>query len=123
MRSSAFLALQLSENRGIALSELQRSLKIVRRASEPQLMAVQIEAAERNDRALELMARCADVNLKEISLYGANKSRVHSDQVALGQRWISTTLLHALSYHLNDVVNFASVCGECSVTPAESEHR
>jgi hypothetical protein len=27
----------------------------VRRASEPQLMAVQIEAAERTDRALELM--------------------------------------------------------------------
>jgi len=46
---------KLSENRGIALSELQRSLKIVRRASEPRLMAVQIEAAERNDRALELM--------------------------------------------------------------------
>jgi hypothetical protein len=64
---SALLALQLSENRGIA--ELQRSLKIVRRVSEPQLMAVQIEAAERNDRALELTARCADVNLKEISLY------------------------------------------------------
>jgi hypothetical protein len=37
------------------LSELQRSLKIMRRASEPQLMAVQIEAAERNDRGLELM--------------------------------------------------------------------
>jgi hypothetical protein len=41
---------KFSENRGIALSELQRSLKIVRRASEPQLMAVQIEAAERNER-------------------------------------------------------------------------
>jgi hypothetical protein len=34
---------------------LQRSLKIVRRAQEPELMAVQIEAAERNDGALELM--------------------------------------------------------------------
>jgi hypothetical protein len=43
------------ENREIALSELQRSLKIVRRTSEPQLMAVQIEADERSDRALELM--------------------------------------------------------------------
>jgi hypothetical protein len=43
------------ENRGIALSKLQRSPKIVRRRSEPQLMAVQIEADERSDRALELM--------------------------------------------------------------------
>ncbi len=42
------------EDRGIALSELQRSLKIVRRASEPKLMAVQIEGAEQRDAALEL---------------------------------------------------------------------
>jgi hypothetical protein len=54
-KSSGITQRKFSENRGIALSELQRSLKIVRRASEPQLMAVQIEAAERNDRALELM--------------------------------------------------------------------
>jgi hypothetical protein len=43
------------EHRGIALSVLQRSLKIERRATQPKLMAVQIEAAEGNDRALELM--------------------------------------------------------------------
>jgi hypothetical protein len=43
------------EDRGIALSELQRSLKIVRRASEPKLMPVQIEAAEQTDGALELI--------------------------------------------------------------------
>ena len=54
-KSSGLTQRKFSENRRIALSELQRSLKIVRRASEPQLMAVQIEAAERNDRALELM--------------------------------------------------------------------
>jgi len=53
-KSSGLTQRKFSENRGIALSELQRSLKIVRRASEPRLMAVQIEAAERNDRALEL---------------------------------------------------------------------
>jgi len=53
-KSSGLTQRKFSENRGIALSELQRSLKIVRRASEPQLMAVQIEA-ERTDRALELM--------------------------------------------------------------------
>jgi hypothetical protein len=39
----------------VALSVLQRSLKIERRVSQPQLMAVQIEADERSDRALELM--------------------------------------------------------------------
>src|SRR6266436_7635113 len=54
-KSSGLNQRKFSENRGIALSELQRSLKIVRRASEPQLMAVQIEAAERTDRAMELM--------------------------------------------------------------------
>ena len=31
---------QICVDRGVGLSELQRSLKIVRRASEPQLMAV-----------------------------------------------------------------------------------
>lgn len=45
---------QIFEDRGIALSELQRSLKIVQRASEPKLMAVQIEGAEQRDAALEL---------------------------------------------------------------------
>ena len=47
---------KFSENRGIALSELQRSLKIVRRASEPQLMAVQIESDEGADRGLGFAA-------------------------------------------------------------------
>jgi hypothetical protein len=46
---------KFGEDRGIALSELQRSLKIVRRASEPKLMAVQIEAGERRNDALELI--------------------------------------------------------------------
>ena len=54
-KDSGLTQRKFSENRGIALSELQRSLKIVRRAREPQLMAVQITAAERNDRGLELM--------------------------------------------------------------------
>jgi hypothetical protein len=54
-KSSELTQRKFCENRGIALSELQRSLKIERRAREPQLMAVQITAAERNDRALELM--------------------------------------------------------------------
>jgi hypothetical protein len=54
-RSSGLSQRQFSNSRGIALSELQRSLKIMRRAREPQLMAVQIEAAERSDVALELM--------------------------------------------------------------------
>jgi hypothetical protein len=54
-KSSGLTQRKFSENRGIVLSELQRSLKIVRRASEPQLMALQIEAAERNERTLELM--------------------------------------------------------------------
>ena len=43
------------EDRGIALSELQRSLKIVRRAGEPKLTAVQIEAAEQTDGPLDLI--------------------------------------------------------------------
>jgi hypothetical protein len=54
-KDSGLTQRKFSENRGIALSELQRSLKIVRRASEPELMAVQIEAAAGHDRALELM--------------------------------------------------------------------
>jgi hypothetical protein len=54
-RSSGLSQRQFSNSRGIALSELQRSLKIMRRAREPQLMAVQIEAAERSDVGLELM--------------------------------------------------------------------
>ena len=54
-KDSGLTQRKFCENRGIALSELQRSLKIVRRASAPQLMAVQIEADERGDRALELM--------------------------------------------------------------------
>jgi hypothetical protein len=51
-KASGLSQRKFSENHGIALSELQRSLKIVRRASQPELMAVQIEAAERNDGAL-----------------------------------------------------------------------
>jgi hypothetical protein len=54
-KDSGLTQRKFCENREIALSELQRSLKIVRRTSEPQLMAVQIEADERSDRALELM--------------------------------------------------------------------
>jgi hypothetical protein len=46
---------KFSEGHGIALSELQRSLKIVRRAGEPRLMAVEMEAAEGAARGLELM--------------------------------------------------------------------
>jgi hypothetical protein len=40
-KDSGLTQRKFSENRGIALSELQRSLNIVRRASEPELMAVQ----------------------------------------------------------------------------------
>lgn len=54
-KSSGLTQRQFSENRGIALSELQRSLKIVRRASEPQLMPVQMGADEGAARGLELM--------------------------------------------------------------------
>ena len=54
-KSSGLTRRKFSDHGGIALSELQRSLTIVRRASEPQLMAVQMEAAERNDGALELI--------------------------------------------------------------------
>jgi hypothetical protein len=53
-KSSGLTQRKFSENRGIALSVLQRSLKIERRASGPKLMAVQIEAEERSDRGLEL---------------------------------------------------------------------
>ena len=62
-KSSGLTQRKFSVNRGIAVSELQRSLKIVRRASEPQLMPVQIEAAERNDGALELIVG-ADYRIK-----------------------------------------------------------
>ena len=54
-RSSGLTQRRFSDSRGIALSELQRSLKIMRRASEPELMAVTVEAAERSDVGLELM--------------------------------------------------------------------
>ena len=53
-KSSGLTQRKFSENRGIALSVLHRSLKIERRASGPKLMAVQIEAEERSDRGLEL---------------------------------------------------------------------
>jgi hypothetical protein len=54
-KASGLTQRRFSENGGIALSVLQRSLKIERRASEPKLMAVQIEADERTAWALELM--------------------------------------------------------------------
>jgi hypothetical protein len=54
-KSGGLTQRKFSEKRGIALSVLQRSLKIERRVSQPKLMAVQIEAAEPTDRALELM--------------------------------------------------------------------
>jgi hypothetical protein len=53
-KSNGLSQRRFSEHREIALTELQRSLKIVRRAQEPELMAVQIEAADRNDGALSL---------------------------------------------------------------------
>jgi hypothetical protein len=45
------------EERGIALSELQRSLRIVRRASagKPRLMAVEVEADKQSTEGLELL--------------------------------------------------------------------
>lgn len=54
-KASGLSQRKFSEDRGIALSELQRSLKIERRTSVPELMAVQLEAAERNDGVLELL--------------------------------------------------------------------
>jgi hypothetical protein len=45
LKSSGLTQRKSSESRGIALSGSQRSLKIERRASELQLMAVQMEAA------------------------------------------------------------------------------
>ena len=55
--SSGLTQRQFCEERGIALSELQRSLKIVRResGSRPKLMAVEVEADERSAGALELL--------------------------------------------------------------------
>jgi|SRR5215831_742024 len=47
---------QFCADRGIALSELQRSLKIVRRTkSTPKLLAVEVEADEQSAEALELL--------------------------------------------------------------------
>jgi hypothetical protein len=43
-RASGQTQLKFCEERGIKLGELQRSLKIVRRISEPQLMAVEMES-------------------------------------------------------------------------------
>jgi hypothetical protein len=54
-KASGLTQRKFSENRGIALSVLQRSLKIERRPREPKLMAVQIEAEKPTDGALELM--------------------------------------------------------------------
>jgi hypothetical protein len=55
LKSSGLTQRKFSENRGIALSVLQRSLKIERRVNQPKLMAVQIAADEPTNRALELM--------------------------------------------------------------------
>ena len=54
-KDSGLTQRKFSENRGIALSELQRSLKIVRRVKEPQWMAVEMEADKGAARGLELM--------------------------------------------------------------------
>ena len=54
-KSSGLTERKFSEHRGIALSELQRSLKIVRRESEPQLVAVEMEAEEGAARGLEVL--------------------------------------------------------------------
>jgi hypothetical protein len=56
-RASGQTQRKFCEDRGIGLSELQRSLKIVRRASEPQLMAVEIGAAEQRNEALGLIVK------------------------------------------------------------------
>lgn len=52
-KSNELTQRNFSENREIAARELQASLKIVRRASKPQLMAVQIEAEERMSGTLD----------------------------------------------------------------------
>lgn len=52
-KSNELTQRSFSENREIAARELQPSLKIVRRASKPQLMAVQIEAEERMSGTLD----------------------------------------------------------------------
>ena len=54
-KSSGLTQRKFSEHRGVALSELQRSLKIVRRVKEPQWMAVEMEADKGAARGLELM--------------------------------------------------------------------
>ena len=55
--SSGLTQRKFCEGRGIALSELQRSLKIVRResSSKPKLMAVEVEADKQNTGALVLL--------------------------------------------------------------------
>jgi hypothetical protein len=55
--SSGLTQRKLCEERGVALSELQRSLKIVRResGSKPKLMAVEVEADKQSPGALELL--------------------------------------------------------------------
>jgi len=54
--SSGLTQRQFCENRGIALSELQRSLKIVRRRnSKPRLVPVEVDADEQSADGLELL--------------------------------------------------------------------
>jgi hypothetical protein len=56
--SSGLTQRKFCEERGIALSELQRSLKIVRRessSSKPKLMAVEVEADKQSTGGLELL--------------------------------------------------------------------
>jgi hypothetical protein len=55
--SSGLRQRKFCEERGIGLSELQRSLKIVRRESrsKPKLLAVEVEADKQNTGALELL--------------------------------------------------------------------
>lgn len=56
-RASGQTQRKFCEDRGVGLGELQRSLKIVRRASAPQLMAVEIEAGEQRNGSLELIVK------------------------------------------------------------------
>jgi hypothetical protein len=54
--SSGLTQRKFCEDRGIGLSELQRSLKIVRRAnSGPKLMEVEVEAGKQSADALEVL--------------------------------------------------------------------
>jgi hypothetical protein len=55
-KDSGLTQRKFSESRGIALSVLQRSLKIERRVSQPKLMAVQMEADEPMSQLIERLS-------------------------------------------------------------------